>query len=103
MRGRGRWAVFGACTAALALFGGGIATTASHGGTAAKKPIIIGWAFDGKGAMAPFDDPALAAAKIRISHWNSLGGVLGRHIVLQTCNTQGNARATANACALSLI
>jgi hypothetical protein len=28
--------------------------------TTAKKPIVIGWAFDSKGSMAPFDNPALA-------------------------------------------
>ena len=29
-------------------------------------PIVIGWAFDSKGAMAPFDNPALAAAQLRV-------------------------------------
>ena len=29
------------------------------------SPIVIGWAFDSKGAMAPFDGPALAAASSR--------------------------------------
>ena len=39
------------------------------GGTHAAPrppPIVIGWAFDWKGAMAPFDDPALAAAQLRV-------------------------------------
>src|SRR4051795_12097653 len=30
------------------------------------SPIVIGWAFDSKGAMAPFDGPALAAAQVRV-------------------------------------
>ena len=30
---------------------------------ARQTPIVIGWAFDSKGNMAPFDDPALAAAQ----------------------------------------
>jgi len=42
-------------------------TTGGHAATAAKKPIVIGWAFDSKGNMAPFDNPALAAAKIRVA------------------------------------
>jgi branched-chain amino acid transport system substrate-binding protein len=88
---------------ALVAVGSAFAATATRGGAAAKKPIIIGWAFDGKGSMAPFDDPALAAAKIRIGYWNRKGGVLGHKIVLKTCDTQGNVRATATACALSLI
>ena len=34
-----------------------------RGGARARgAPIVIGWAFDSKGAMAPFDGPALAAA-----------------------------------------
>jgi branched-chain amino acid transport system substrate-binding protein len=103
MRGRGSWAVAIVVVAALAAIGSAVAATAHRDGAAAKKPLVIGWAFDGKGAMAPFDGPALAAAKIRIAYWNARGGAAGRHIVLKTCNTQGNARATANACALSLI
>jgi len=103
MKGRGSWVVAIALVAALAGIGSAVAATAHRDGATAKKPIIIGWAFDGKGAMMPFDDPALAAAKIRIAYWNARGGAAGRHIVLKTCNTQGNARATANACALSLI
>ena len=38
------------------------ATAAAH--THARSPIVIGWAFDGKGSMAPFDGPALAAASV---------------------------------------
>ncbi len=41
--------------------------------TTASQPIIIGWAFDSKGAMAPFDDPALAAAKLRVNQLNARG------------------------------
>jgi branched-chain amino acid transport system substrate-binding protein len=103
MRGRGRWTASVAVVAALAAIGSAFAATAHENAAAAKKPIVIGWAFDGKGAMAPFDGPALAAAKIRIAYWNGKGGVLGRHIVLKTCDTQGNTRATASACALKLI
>jgi branched-chain amino acid transport system substrate-binding protein len=92
-----------AAVVALAAIGSAFAATAHENTAAAKKPIVIGWAFDGKGAMAPFDGPALAAAKTRIDYWNRKGGVLGHKVVLNTCDTQGNTRATATACALKLI
>jgi branched-chain amino acid transport system substrate-binding protein len=73
-------------------------TTSSHG-----APIVIGWAYDSKGAMAPFDNPALAAAQLRVKTVNAHGGVLGRPLVIKTCDTQGNKPAIAKACALKLI
>jgi branched-chain amino acid transport system substrate-binding protein len=103
MRRRGSWTLTLGALVALAAIGSAFAATAHRSATAAKSPIVIGWAFDGKGAMAPFDGPALAAAKIRIAYWNRRGGVLGHKIVLQTCDTQNNVRATATACALKLI
>ncbi len=71
--------------------------------TTAAKPIVIGWAFDSKGAMAPFDGPALAAAKLRVAQWNAKGGVNGRQLQIITCDTQGNKAPIAKACALKLI
>ena len=70
---------------------------------AAGKPLVIGWAFDGKGQMAPFDGPALAAAKIRVAQLNAKGGVNGHPITIKTCDTQGNKPAIAKACADKLI
>jgi branched-chain amino acid transport system substrate-binding protein len=75
----------------------------SRGGSVAKAPIVIGWAFDSQGAMAPFDNPALAAAKLRIAATNAKGGVLGRKFVLKTCDTQGNKADIAKACAVRLL
>jgi len=77
------------------------ATATAH--TTAAKPIIIGWAYDGNGAMAPFDLPALAAAKLRVAQVNANGGVDGRKLQIQTCDTQGNKPAIAKACALKLL
>ena len=81
------------------------ALAATTGGRAAStaKPIVIGWAYDQAGQMAPFDDPALAAAKIRIKQVNAKGGVLGRKFVIKTCDTQNNDAAKAKSCALSLL
>ena len=64
---------------------------------------MIGWAFDSKGNMAPFDGPALAAAKVRVSQINAKGGVLGRKLQIRTCDTQNNNPAKAKSCAASLI
>src|SRR5215210_3588918 len=82
-----------------------IAATAAARTTApaAARPIVIGWAFDSKGAMAPFDNPALAAAKLRVSQLNAKGGVSGRPLQLKTCDTQGNKAAIAKACAARLL
>jgi branched-chain amino acid transport system substrate-binding protein len=71
--------------------------------TNAAKPIVIGWAYDSKGAMAPFDNPALAAARLRVKQLNAKGGVNGRQLQIQTCDTQGNKPAIAKACALKLL
>jgi branched-chain amino acid transport system substrate-binding protein len=100
MRGRGRLAIAAAGVLALALIGSALASnTASN----AKKPIVIGWAFDGNGNMAPFDGPALAAAKLRVNQINAKGGVNGRKLRIQTCDTQGNKPDVAKACALRLL
>ena len=75
------------------------ATTAS----AAANTVVIGWAFDGKGPMAPFDGPALAAAQQRIKQWNAKSSSTGVTIKLNTCDTQGDKPAISKACALKLI
>ena len=80
-----------------------IAVVAAGSASAAAKPIVIGWAFDSKGAMAPFDGPALAAAKLRVSQVNARGGVKGRPLSIITCDTQGNKPAIAKSCAAKLI
>ena len=79
------------------------AIAATAGARTQASPIVIGWAFDSKGAMAPFDNPALAAAQIRVAQLNAKGGVDGRKLVIKTCDTQGNKPAIAKACALRLI
>ncbi len=81
-----------------------LAATAAARTTSSKaSPITIGWAFDSKGAMAPFDGPALAAAQLRVKQVNARGGVGGRPLQIQTCDTQGNKPAIAKACALKLL
>jgi branched-chain amino acid transport system substrate-binding protein len=100
MRGGVRLAVAAAALLALAVIGSALAATSARD---AKAPIVIGWAFDGNGAMAPFDGPALAAAKLRVTQINAKGGVNGRKLQIRTCDTQGNKADVARACALRLL
>ena len=79
------------------------ATAAARTTVHAANPIVIGWAFDSKGAMAPFDNPALAAAQLRVKQLDAKGGVDGRPLQIKTCDTQGNKAAIAKACALKLL
>ena len=93
----------GALAALLATLTVVAAVTAATAPAAQSDPIVIGWAFDGKGNMAPFDGPALAAANIQVKQINAKGGVNGRKLQIITCDTQGNAPAKAKSCAASLI
>ena len=96
---RARWALVIVATAALVL---AAAAAARTGSSYAKKPIIIGWAFDNKGPMQPFDTPALAAAQLEVAKFNKKG-VDGRKIVIKTCKTQGDDKTTSKVCADKLI
>jgi branched-chain amino acid transport system substrate-binding protein len=100
MRRAGKWCALALmATVAVALAG----ATGGSASVAQQDPIVIGWAYDSKGNMAPFDNPALAAAKIRIAQYNSKGGVNGRRLRMITCDTQNNTPARAKSCARSLI
>jgi branched-chain amino acid transport system substrate-binding protein len=103
LKGRGSWAIATSALVALALIGSAVAATAGRNGADAKKQLVIGWAYDSSGSMAPFDNPALAAAKLRVSQLNAKGGVNGHSIRLLTCDTQGNKADIAKACALRLL
>jgi branched-chain amino acid transport system substrate-binding protein len=94
MRRARRWLAL-ASLAALAVVSGSA--------SGAQAPIVIGWAFDSKGQMAPFDGPALAAAKIRVQQINAAGGVNGRRLRIDTCDTQNNNPARAKSCAIRLL
>ena len=65
---------------------------------------MIGWAFDSTGAMAPFDGPALAAAKVRDRARSTRraacsGGRFGSTRATRTATT----RPKAKSCAASLL
>jgi len=80
-----------------------IAVVVASSASAAPKPVVIGWAFDGSGNMKAFDTPALAAAQVRVSQLNAKGGIKGRPLKIVTCDTQGNKPTVAQACAAKLI
>jgi branched-chain amino acid transport system substrate-binding protein len=90
----------GALLALLATMAAVAAVAAGSATSAVKDPIIIGWAYDSKGNMAPFDGPA---AQVRVKQVNARGGVNGRKLVIQSCDTNNNNPAKAKACAASLI
>jgi branched-chain amino acid transport system substrate-binding protein len=110
MRGRIGWGA-ALLFAALAL---GVAACGGDGDEAAEEPttgaettaegsITIGWAYDSSGQMAPFDGPALAAAQIRVAEVNEQGGVDGRQLEIETCDTQNNEPSRARVCATTLL
>ena len=103
MTARKRWGAFGALLAVTALAVAVAGTGLGGSATNAASPIVIGWAFDSKGNMAPFDGPALAAAKVRIGQINARGGVLGRPLKIETCDTNNNNPAKAKSCAAQLL
>jgi branched-chain amino acid transport system substrate-binding protein len=95
-----RWALVVVVAAALVFAATAAARTHS---SAAKGPIVIGWAYDNNGLMAPFDGPALAAANHEVAKINEKGGVLGRQLVIKTCKTQGDDPTVSKTCADKLI
>jgi branched-chain amino acid transport system substrate-binding protein len=103
MRGRKRWGALGALVAVLAVAIAAVGTGLGGSTTTVAAPITIGWAFDSTGAMAPFDGPALGAAKLRVAQVNAKGGVNGRPLRIDTCDTNGNNPAKAKSCAASLL
>jgi branched-chain amino acid transport system substrate-binding protein len=103
MRSRIGWSA-ALVMAALALGAAGCGGDDDEAGAPADQgPITIGWAFDASGQMAPFDGPALAAAKIRVDQVNQLGGVDGRELQIETCDTQNNEPSRARVCATTLL
>ena len=103
MTARKRWGAAGVVLLLAATAVAALGTSVGGGATKVTSPIIIGWAFDSKGNMAPFDNPALAAARIQIRTINAKGGVLGRKLQINVCDTNNNNPAKAKACARSLL
>jgi branched-chain amino acid transport system substrate-binding protein len=101
VRSATKWGILAALTAAAVTIAALAATTGSNAASTARKTVTIGWAYDQSGQMAPFDNPALAAARIRIKQINRKQKKY--KFVIKTCDTQNNDPAKAKACALSLL
>jgi branched-chain amino acid transport system substrate-binding protein len=98
-RGSRRWGAAAALLIAavtVAALAGASSTTSA----ATRPAVVIGWAHDSKGDMAPFDGPALAAARLHVRNLNRRGG---RQIRIITCDTNGNNPARAKTCARNLL
>jgi branched-chain amino acid transport system substrate-binding protein len=100
MKKAGKWCALALVAAVAVAIAGATGGSAS---VAQRSPIVIGWAHDSKGNMAPFDGPALAAAQIRVRQINAKGGVNGRPLRIITCDTQGNSPTRAKSCARRLL
>jgi branched-chain amino acid transport system substrate-binding protein len=97
-----RWGVFAALLAGAAVVAALVGTTGGNAAPTKKKKVVIGWAYDSSGQMAPFDNPALTAAKIEAGRINALkkGTVT---FEIKTCDTQNNDPTKAKSCALDLL
>src|SRR4029077_5466770 len=96
MRGMKMWGLRGVLVTAVTV--AAVAVTAASGAKAAKKPIVIGFAADLSGQMAPFDNPALTAARLEAKKINGLGGVLGRKLEVINCDTQNSKPDVSKSC-----
>jgi branched-chain amino acid transport system substrate-binding protein len=107
MRGRRTWAALAVLVLLVPLLaaacGGdddGDGEGAPAGDTAGEEaagPLVIGAAVDLTNAMAPFDGPAIAAARIRADDLNADGGIDGREIQLEVVDTQLDPEQTKSA------
>jgi branched-chain amino acid transport system substrate-binding protein len=90
----------GAAAALVAVFAAVVGATSASG---AKGTIIIGYAADLSGQMAPFDNPALAAARLEAKKINGLGGVLGKKLEIISCDTQNSKPDVSKSCVDNVI
>src|SRR5581483_7426090 len=100
MRGSKRWRSAAALVLAVALAAVGV-TTAS--GARSAKKIIIGYVADLSGQMAPFDNPALTAARLEAKRINGKGGVLGAKLEIVKCDTQNSKPDVSKSCVDNLV
>jgi branched-chain amino acid transport system substrate-binding protein len=101
MRSRKRWGLGVALALVAAMAVAAIGVNAASG--AKKGPIIIGYAADLSGQMAPFDNPALNAARLEAKKINAQGGVLGRKIEVVKCDTQNSKPDVSKSCVDNLV
>ena len=64
---------------------------------------MIGFAADLSGQMAPFDNPALTAAKLEVAKINALGGVNGAKLRIVACDTQNSKPDVSKSCVSNVV
>ncbi len=80
-----------------------VGVTTASGAKSAKKPIVIGFAADLSGQMAPFDNPALTAAKLEVAKINAAGGVNGAKLRIVACDTQNSKPDVSKSCVNNVV
>jgi branched-chain amino acid transport system substrate-binding protein len=103
MRDRKRWGVVGGLALVVAVALTVIGVTTASGAKSAKKPIVIGFAADLSGQMAPFDNPALTAAKLEVAKINAAGGVNGAKLKIIACDTQNSKPDVSKSCVNNVV
>src|SRR5207302_4282980 len=100
MRGTKRWGLAAVLAAAVAVAAVGV-TTAS--GAKSAGTIKLAYVADFSGQMAPFDNPAVTAAKLEIKAINAKGGVNGKKLVMLGCDTQNSKADVSKSCVDNLV
>ncbi len=90
----------GVMVALVAVVAAVVGATSASG---AKGTIIIGYAADLSGQMAPFDNPALTAARLEAKKINGQGGVLGKKLEIVSCDTQNSKPDVSKSCVDNLV
>ncbi|HEX3454555.1 MAG TPA: ABC transporter substrate-binding protein [Gaiellaceae bacterium] len=88
---------------AVALVARAAAVVGATSASGAKGTIIIGYAADFSGGMAPFDNPALTAARLEAKKINGQGGVLGKKLEIISCDTQNSKPDVSKSCVDNLV
>jgi branched-chain amino acid transport system substrate-binding protein len=103
MRDRKSWGVVGGLALVVAVALAVVGVTTASGAKSAKKPIVIGFAADLSGQMAPFDNPAYTAAKLEAAKINAAGGVNGAKIKIVACDTQNSKPDVSKSCVNNVV
>ncbi len=102
MRGTKRWGLAVALALVVAIAVAAVGVTTASGAQSAGT-IKLAYVADFTGQMAPFDNPALTAAKLEIKNVNAKGGVLGKKLVLLQCDTQNSKPDVSKSCVDNLV
>jgi branched-chain amino acid transport system substrate-binding protein len=103
MRSRRSWGAVGGLGLVIAVVLAVVGVTTASGAKSAKKPIVIGFAADLSGQMAPFDNPALTAAKLEVAKINATGGVNGAKLRIVACDTQNSKPDVSKSCVNNVV